>query len=272
MTAQNSSFSKGMLRVFLTENELRTEERGMRATSISNGVNGRGIETRLTSDSLDPYVYQALESLGYRLCAETEESRLENTDYGTGDDFESEENWAQPQPGAADLWLVDEDRLDELPDPDDSPDLRILLISSSTESRVRPADLRVLAHIIRPGRLSTVYSTIQNALEFTPRRNPRIRTQLSARCLRAERRSIGAVLSLSEGGCLLRTGETLRKGAKLDVQFALPEYGLVSTPAECRYTRKGDAGLAFNSPPPDIRLSIGRFVTTQLAEGRTSPA
>jgi hypothetical protein len=57
-------------------------------------------------------------------------------------------------------------------------------------------------------------------------------------------RSIGAVLSLSEGGCLLRTGERLRRGSKVDLQFALPEYGLVATKAECRYVRKGDAGIS----------------------------
>jgi hypothetical protein len=74
------------------------------------------------------------------------------------------------------------------------------------------------------------------------------------------------VLSLSEGGCLLRTNEILKKGAKLDLQFALPEYGLVSTAAECRYVRRGDAGIEFKSPAPDIRQSIAYFVTRQLAE------
>ena len=107
---------------------------------------------------------------------------------------------------------------------------------------------------------------IQSALEHTPRKTPRVRTQLSARCIKADRRSIGAVLSLSEGGCLLRTGESLRKGTSIDLQFALPSYGLVSTPAQCRYVRKGDAGLEFSEPAPDIRHSIAHFVTARLAE------
>ncbi len=106
---------------------------------------------------------------------------------------------------------------------------------------------------------------IQRALEATPRRCPRVPTRLSARCIRSERRSIGAVLSLSEGGCLLRTSESLRKGVSLGVQFALPDYGLVSTRAVCRYTRMGDAGLAFTDPGPDVRHTIAHYITMQLA-------
>jgi hypothetical protein len=126
-------------------------------------------------------------------------------------------------------------------------------------------DSRILAQAARPARLSAIYSMIQLAIEHTPRRTPRIETQLSARCIRAERRSIGAVLSLSEGGCLLRTDDLLRKGNKVNLQFALPDYGLVSTPAYCRYTRRGNAGMEFSAPPPDIRHSIAHFVTFQLA-------
>lgn len=73
-------------------------------------------------------------------------------------------------------------------------------------------------------------------------------------------------MSLSKRGCLLRTEESIQKGARLDLQFALPDYSLVSTEAECRYTQDGDIGLEFTAPPADIRNSIARFVTRQLAE------
>jgi hypothetical protein len=73
------------------------------------------------------------------------------------------------------------------------------------------------------------------------------------------------VLSLSEGGCLLRTGEKLRKGIRIDLQFALPDFGLFSTRAECRYRRQGDAGMAFSETSNDIRQSIAHYVTLQLA-------
>lgn len=213
----------------------------MPATSAPNSPTARKIEMLLAPKSLAPRVYEALRSLGYSLDGKTDSSLQ-----GGG------------------IWLVDEARLQEVPKTDLAPDARILLITSPRQKL--PTDLRVLAQTPRPARLSAVYEMIQNAVEATPRRNPRIQTKLSARCLRVGRQSIGALLSLSEGGCLLRTGETLKKGARLDLQFALPDYGLVSTVAECRYVRKGDAGLEFKSPAADVRQSISHFVTLRLAE------
>jgi len=209
--------------------------------SPSENAIGRKIEIRLTPRSLAPKVQPALQVLGYTL---SEESASDAS--GSG------------------IWLVDDARLDEIPDRKTAPDARIILISSP---RANPQDdSRILTRTARPASLSTVYSMIQSTLEHTPRKTPRVRTQLSARCIKADRRSIGAVLSLSEGGCLLRTGESLRKGARIDLQFALPAYGLVSTPAQCRYVRKGDAGMEFSEPPPDIRHSISSYVTARLAE------
>lgn len=201
-------------------------------------IDDRTIQVRLIERSVAPRVLPALESLGYRLL-------YRGDDRGAG------------------FWLVDETRLDEVPAPDVAPDARILLISSPRQARHE--DERILAQSIRPSRLASVYSMIQSAIEQQPRRTPRIPTQLSARCIRADRRSIGAVESLSEGGCLLRTEEKLRKGTKVDLQFALPEYGLVSTAARCCYTRRGRVGMQFSAPPPDVRLSIAHFVTHQLA-------
>jgi hypothetical protein len=164
---------------------------------------------------------------------------------------------------ACGLWLVDEDRLSELPGPDEEADRRILLIASARNATA--ADARIFATTRRPARLGAVYEMIQSALESTPRSAPRVRTQLSARCIRGEQRSIGAVLSLSEGGCLLRCGERLARGARIDLQFALPSFGLISTRAECRYAREGDAGLAFSDSASDVRHTIAHFVTSQLA-------
>jgi hypothetical protein len=90
-------------------------------------------------------------------------------------------------------------------------------------------------------------------------------TRLSARCIRGDQRSIGAVLSLSEGGCLLRSGESLARGATLRLQLALPDLGLISTRAECRYAREGDAGLAFADSAGHVRRTISHFVTEKLA-------
>jgi hypothetical protein len=204
----------------------------------------RTIDIRLTPRSVAPKVLPALQALGYILREDDEP--IDKTVPISG------------------FWLVDESRLDELPNANVAPAARILLISSPR--KYQRDDIRILARTTRPARLSAIYSMIQSILENQPRKTPRIQTQLSARCIRADRRSIGAVLSLSEGGCLLRTGDSLRRGTKVDLQFALPEYGLVSTRAACRYKRSGDAGLEFSEPAADIRHSIAHFVTVQLAE------
>ncbi|MEZ4281565.1 MAG: PilZ domain-containing protein [Myxococcota bacterium] len=210
------------------------------------GILGRRIGVRIAPKSLAPRVLEALRALGYAMI-----------------DLDSERVPASTR-DACGLWLVDEDRLPELPGPEETADRRILLIASArSEAR---ADARVFATTRRPARLGPVYEMIQSALESTPRSAPRIRTQLSARCIRGEHRSIGAVLSLSEGGCLLRSGERIARGTRVDLQFALPSFGLISTRAECRYAREGDAGLAFSASGADVRHSIAHFVTARLAE------
>ena len=218
------------------------------------GIMGRRIGVRIGPKSLAPRVLEALRALGYVMI-----------------DLDSE-RIPQESRDACGLWLVDSDRLPELPGPEEAADRRILLIASARSDA--PLDSRIFATTRRPARLGAVYEMIQSALESTPRSAPRIRTQLSARCIRGEHRSIGAVLSLSEGGCLLRSGERIARGARVDLQFALPSFGLISTRAECRYAREGDAGLAFEASGADVRHTISHFVTSQLAEsdpGRARP-
>jgi hypothetical protein len=217
----------------------------MHDTVYEPGILGRRIGFRVGPKSLAPRVLEALRALGYTMV-----------------DLDSE-RVADEARGACGLWLVDEDRLSELPGPDEEADRRILLIASARNATAD--DARIFATTRRPARLGAVYEMIQSALESTPRSAPRVRTQLSARCIRGEQRSIGAVLSLSEGGCLLRCGERLARGARIDLQFALPSFGLISTRAECRYAREGDAGLAFSDSATDVRHTIAHFVTSQLA-------
>ena len=169
----------------------------MHATSSANSPIGRKIETLLIPRSLAPRVYRALQALGYSLSDRAAKSdRIEPN--------------LQADVAASAIWVVDESRIDEMPEIGDA---QILLIGSP--QRNPSTDPRILAHVIRPARLSDVYSMIQGALESRSRRNPRVRTKLSARCLRADRCLIGAVLSLSERGCLLRTDESIQKGARL---------------------------------------------------------
>lgn len=224
--------------------ELRTEEGRMHAKSPTSSAIDRKIDIRLTPRSVAPNVLLALQALGYT--------------------FREDLDKRDPDSQNSGIWIVDRARLEDVPTPDIAPNIRILMIASPRQNQYD--DSRVLVMTKRPARLSAVYSMIQSALEHMPRKTPRVRTQLSARFLKEDRRSMGALLSLSEGGCLLRTSESLREGVGLDLQFALPEYGLVSTRAECRYIRKASVGLQFLEAAQDIRHSIGNFVTSQLAE------
>jgi hypothetical protein len=241
--SHNLANRRGPFRIFLYATERGTEKYSMHAVSDKQNAQDRRIGLRITSRSLAPRVLDALCGLGYTL------EEFEQLDRATLEDHR--------------VWLVDADRVADFPAAGEKSDTRILLIASPRQAC--DLDPRVFAHTQRPGRLATVYGMLQFALEANPRLCPRIRTQLSARLIRSDRRAIGAVLSLSESGCLLRTSEALRKGSKVNLQFALPHYGLISTRAECRYTRRGDAGFAFAAPAPDIRNSIAQYVTHQLA-------
>lgn len=221
----------------------------MHASTSSKTALDRRIGLCLSEQSLAPRVLEALRGLGYRF-----EANL-------APDGEPHED--------ARVWLVDADRLLELPDVGEAPDLQLLMIASLRDADGQ--DPRVLMRAARPARLGIVYGMIQEALELTPRGTPRVPTRLSARCIRSDRRSIGAVLSLSEGGCLLRTSEALEEGCRVALQFALPAYGLISTRAECRYSRREGAGLAFTDVPPDVRHPIAHYVTQQLATRETPP-
>lgn len=219
----------------------------MHDTSQEPGIMGRRIGVRITPKSLAPRVLDALRALGYTMI-----------------ELDSDRG-SQAARDACGLWLVDDERIEELPDAEEAADRRILLIASARKGACE--DPRIFASTRRPARLGAVYEMIQSALESTPRSAPRVRTQLSARCIQGDQRSIGAVLSLSEGGCLLRSGERLTRGARLSLQFALPSYGLISTQAECRYARASDSGLAFSDSSADVRHTIAHFVTSQLAAG-----
>jgi hypothetical protein len=223
----------------------------MHAHATPQNASPRRIGLRLTEQSLAPQVRIALQNLGYLLI-----------------DLDSE-----PAERAvhARVWLVDEERLDELPRPQERPELRIALFS--TEAQIEsapPRDERVFARVTRPGRLAPVYEMLQTALEGTPRRVPRVTTRLSARCIYDRNRSMGAVLSSSEGGCLLRSTEGFDRGAQIDLQFALPKFGLISTPAECRYAEGTDVGLAFAEANQETRHTIAHYVAAQLAAGEAA--
>ena len=165
------------------------------------------------------------------------------------------------------LRLVDERRLDELPDIDTEPSTPIVVLTGARALRdaQHDADPRIIGRIARPAALTPLYALLQQGLESTPRSVPRVPTHLPARWVRQDQHAIGAILSLSEGGCLLRTREdTITDGAGMQLQFALPGAGLISMAARCVHQRGADIGLSFQEPSSSIRRTIGGFVANLL--------
>jgi hypothetical protein len=176
----------------------------------------------------------------------------------------SREEWEQSELAerTPELVIVDERRLAELPE---SPFERLPAILISTRGVPSLRDPRVAGATLRPAGLHALYRLLQQALEATARSSLRVPTQLAVRLRHAGREWQGALLSLSENGCLVRTPEQIALGTELEVAFALPRGGLIETRAETAYRLVADTGLVFQATPPASRRAIVRFVEQQLA-------
>lgn len=164
---------------------------------------------------------------------------------------------------APELAIVEERRLAELPDGPPFASLPLILISAKG---VPPGDARrVVGAIVRPAGLHELYRLLQQALEATARSCVRVPTNLPVRLRHAGREWYGAVLSLSENGCLVRTPEPMDLGAELEVSFELPRAGLIETRAETTYQLVSDTGLVFQATPAASRRAILSFVEQHLA-------
>jgi len=205
----------------------------------------RVVASYVGARALTPHARAALEGLGYSIVPASTRGRFDDN------------SWP------ADLRLVDERHLDRIPGPDDDPRTPIVLLVGETPRNTH--DPRVVASVARPAGLTEMYCAFQKALERYPRRAPRVGTQLAARCLRSDRRSLGAVLTLSEFGCLFRCSEPLEQGAQLNLQFALPRAGVITTRATCVNRDGLDAGLAFAEHTAQARAFISGFVCQRLA-------
>jgi len=192
-----------------------------------------------------PQTRAALEGLGYSVVPAFSMGRFDDA------------SW---QPA---LRIVDERQYQMVPSFEDDPSTPLILLTGTR--RVEVDDERVAGRAPRPARLSDLYPIIQSALEPTPRQSPRVPTQLSARGIRRDHRWVGHVVSLSEGGCLLRSSEPLDAGATMNLQFALPRSGILTTRATCVHGGDDVSGLVFRDPPPEVRDRIAGFVTQRLA-------
>jgi hypothetical protein len=128
-------------------------------------------------------------------------------------------------------------------------------------------DSRVVGVVRPPAGLLDLYSLLQVALEEHPREVPRIPTALPARSLRDGVDTAGAILCLSEKGCLLRSASRLPGYGPLHLQFMLPEGGPIYTRAEPRREAGNESGLAFQRLPEVSRAAIAEFVMRSLSAG-----
>ena len=162
-----------------------------------------------------------------------------------------------------DLRIVDERSIAEVPDDAYSTVPIILLTGSHGVSGVDP---RIVGAIQRPAGMHELYRIIQELLEDTPRSAPRLPVHLKAHCSRDGRDWTGAVLSLSEGGCLLRSTAPQNLGVTFTLHFSLPRTGPLVLDAEVTYQLVPDLGLTFQSTSPTDREAITNFIQRSLLD------
>jgi hypothetical protein len=161
------------------------------------------------------------------------------------------------------LCLVDDRMLGELPVEPPFDRLPVLLLGGR-DAREH-GDRRVIGAISQPAGLHELYRVLQQVLEPCPRGALRVPTNLQATMRAADREWVGAMLSLSENGCLLRTPEPVPLGSQLELSFELPHSGRIETRAEASYQLNPDLGLVFQATPAASREAIRSFVEQHLA-------
>jgi hypothetical protein len=160
-----------------------------------------------------------------------------------------------------DLRIVDERSLAEVPE-DGFPSVPIIVLTG--RHGATGADSRIVGAIRRPAGLHELYRLAQEILEDAPRSTPRIPTHFRARCRRDGKEWPGAVLSLSESGCLLRSSEPQMLGARFNLSFTLPRTGTLDLEAEVTYQLLPDLGMTFHATSPSEREAISNFIDQAL--------
>ncbi len=160
------------------------------------------------------------------------------------------------------LRLVDERHLAEV-DEDEEPSVPIVLLTG--RHGVSGADPRIVGALRRPAGMHDLYRIFQQILEQTPRSSPRVETHLRATCRRDGREWSGALLSISENGCLVRSPEPLPLGSRFELTFTLSGEGELTVEGEVSYQLLPDLGVVFNGTPARVREAIVTYVKGALA-------
>ena len=209
------------------------------------------IAEQVSEGAIAPDVRGALGALGYEF-------------------FWSASSGGSAQALEADLWIVDEENVADIPRPS-SGSLRPIIVLTAEPGR-SSSDARIVASLARPVSLSALYAVLQRALENTPRRAPRVRTDLAARCWHGNRFWTGAVLSLSETGCLFRSLPEPPPEREVTLVFELPSDQTVSTWASPVGLRGQDVALCFENVRPDSRIAISQHVVARLTGTDAGPS
>jgi hypothetical protein len=203
------------------------------------------IASYVSPHAFAPRTRAALVGLGYSVVAASTRGRF-------GDD-----SWKP------DLRIVDDRHFEKLPV--ENALRRTPVIVLTGEQSLELCNSQIVGEVARPAELAQLYPLIQKALEKHPRQAARAPTHLPGRCTRADRRWLGAIVSLSAKGCLFQTTSDMSPGLDFNLLFPLPRGRMVSTRARA-LNREGDQlGVAFTNPPDPSSHAIAEFVTERLA-------
>jgi hypothetical protein len=205
----------------------------------------RQIASYVPPQAYAPRVRAALEGLGYQIVPVTTRGRFDD------------DSWVP------DLRIVDERHIDRIPAEDYLPRTPVLLLTVGARATCR--DRRVVGSVPRPAMLKDLYPILQQTLEDTPRVVARAPTELPGRCTQSDRRWMGAVVSLSERGCLFRTRELLATDQRLNLLFPLPLGQMVTARARVIGRQGQSVGLAFDEMAPPAREAVAQYVENRLA-------
>jgi len=205
----------------------------------------RQIASYVPPQAYAPRVRAALEALGYQIIPVATRGHFED------------DSWTP------DLRIVDERHIDRIPAEDYLPRTPVLLLTGGAREPCR--DRRVVGSALRPAMLKDLYPILQRTLEDTPRVAVRAPTELPGRCTQSDRRWMGAVVSLSEKGCLFRTSELLATDQRLNLLFPLPMGQMVTARARVIGQQGPSVGLVFDDMAPPIREAVAEYVEGRLA-------
>ncbi len=163
----------------------------------------------------------------------------------------------------AEAVVVDERDLGSLLAGSEATPGRIVVARASRGPRSAPEDPRIVGQVSRPADLAELYRVLQSALEATPREAPRVATELPVDCSLGRRRWTGALLSLSETGCLLRSAEEVAS-ERLNLRFPLPLGRMIWTRGRV-VRREGERlAVAFEAMAPSQGAAIRGYVQSRL--------